>query len=187
MAWQSRLLDIAEDIQSEHFKRLNKKINKDEDHRILHTGEFVLIEKKATGISGKPSTRWIGPFLVLERRDNDPSHPVVDLMNLTDMKVREVCINDCKRFNTDWFNETNLHKELVKLAAIDENEYVVERILAHQPAGETRRQPLSKYLFQVKWQDFEEPTWEPYSNLKDLEPMEEYAKSHPGLKLNNQS
>jgi hypothetical protein len=104
-------------------------------------------------------------------------------MNLTNMKVKEASIADCRTFNTSWFEEGNLHRELVKLAATDDNEYVVERILAHQPEGENRCKPLSKYLFQVKWQDFEEPTWEPYSNLKDLDPMEEYSKLHPGLKL----
>ena len=75
-------------------------------------------------------------------------------------------------------------KEMVKLAATDDNEYVVERIISHRPAGETRTQPLSKYTFEVKWQDFAETTWEPYSGLKDLEPLDEYAQAHPGLKLN---
>jgi hypothetical protein len=104
-------------------------------------------------------------------------------MNLTDMKVKEASISDCRTFNTSWFNEDNLHKELVKLAATDENEYVVEQIISHQPAGETRTKPLAKYLFEVKWQEFEETTWEPYAGLKDLEPMEQYSKLHPGLKL----
>jgi hypothetical protein len=104
-------------------------------------------------------------------------------MNLTNMKVKEASIADCRIFNTSWFEEGNLHKELVKLAATDDNEYVVEQICSHQPSGETRTKPLSKYLFEVKWQDFEETTWEPYAGLKDLEPMEKYSKLHPGLNL----
>lgn len=182
-AWQSKLLDISEDIQSEHFKKLSNKTNSHEKIREFHVGDFVLQERSATGLSGKPCTRWTGPFLVLERRENDPSHPVLDLMNLTDMKVKEASINDCRQFNTSWFNEDTLQRELVKLAALDDNEYVVERIVSHQPQGETRTKPLSKYLFEVKWQDFEDTTWEPYSSLKDLEPMDQYAKLHPGLGL----
>jgi hypothetical protein len=183
MAWQNKLIEISEDIQSEHFDKLQSKFNKNKDTRVFHVGDFVLQDKRATGVSGKPSAKWIGPFLVLERRNNDPSHPVLDLMNLTDMKVKEASIEDCRKFNTSWFNEDNLHREVVRLSAMDDNEYVVERIISHQPAGETRTKPVSKYLFEVKWQDFEETTWEPYSGLKDLEPMELYSKLHPGLKL----
>jgi hypothetical protein len=105
-------------------------------------------------------------------------------MNLTDMRVKEASIEDCRRFNTSWFDDDSMLKEMVKLAATDDNEYVVERIISHRPAGETRTQPLSKYTFEVKWQDFAETTWEPYSGLKDLEPLDEYAQAHPGLKLN---
>ena len=184
MAWQSKLLDLAEEIQSEHFKKLNKKLNGQKHVREFHVGEFVLQDKKATSIHGKPSTRWIGPFLVMDRRDNDPSHPVLDLMNLTDMKVKEASIEDCRQFNTSWFDDDSMLKEMVKMAATDENEYVVERIVSHRPTGENRTLPLSKYSFEVKWQDFHETTWEPYSGLKGLEPLEEYAQAHPGLKLN---
>jgi hypothetical protein len=38
-------------------------------------------------------------------------------------------------------------------------------------------------LFEVQWKDFLETTWEPYSSLKDIEPMEEYAVLHPELKI----
>jgi hypothetical protein len=134
-------------------------------------------------VSGKPNTRWIGPFLVMDRTNNDPSHPVLHLMDLTTMKIKEASINDCRNFNTSWFHEDNLMPELVKLAATDKNEYVVEKIFSHKPSGSTRKTPLSRYLFEVKWEDFEETTWEPYSNLKDLAPMDKYASEHPGLKI----
>jgi hypothetical protein len=104
-------------------------------------------------------------------------------MNLTDMKVKEASIEDCRQFNTSWFEEDNLLPELVKIAATDQNEYGVERVVSHKPVGEKRTLPLSKYLFEVKWQDFQETTWEPYSGLKNLEPLNEYAMQHPGLKL----
>jgi hypothetical protein len=183
MAWQNKLLEISEDIQSQHFEKLHAKLNKEEKQRQFQVGDYVLQLRKSTGSSGKPGTIWAGPFLVMDRRNNDPSHPVLDLMNLTNMKVKEASIADCRIFNTSWFEEGNLHKELVKLAATDDNEYVVEQICSHQPSGETRTKPLSKYLFEVKWQDFEETTWEPYAGLKDLEPMEKYSKLHPGLNL----
>ncbi len=183
-AWQNKLMDITEQIQSDHFAKQDKKLNGDkEEQRQFNVGDFVLQRKQATKISGKPGTRWIGPFLVMDRRDNDPTHPVLDLMNMTDMKVKEASIEDCRLFNTTWFDEDNLIPELIKLSAIDENEYVVERILSHKPLGKRGKLPLSKYLFEVKWQDFDDTTWEPYLGLKDLEPFEQYAKDHPELKI----
>ena len=177
-------MDITEQIQSDHFAKQDKKLNGDKkEQRKFNVGDFVLQQKQATKISGKPGTRWIGPFLVMDRRDNDPTHPVLDLMNLTDMKVKEASIEDCRLFNTTWFDEDNLIPELIKLSAIDENEYVVERILSHKPLGKRGKLPLSKYLFEVKWQDFDDTTWEPYLGLKDLEPFEQYAKDHPELKI----
>ena len=73
--------------------------------------------------------------------------------------------------------------ELTKIAAADLDEYVVEKIISHRPTGETRTLPLSKYFFLVKWEDFDEPTWEPYSGIKSLEPLDEYSIEHPGLKI----
>jgi hypothetical protein len=124
-----------------------------------------------------------GSFLVMDRKNNDPSCSVLHLMNLTDMKVKTASIEDCRIFNTTWFDEANLLPELTKLAAIDENEYVVERIISHKPMIQRGKLPLSKFLFEVKWQDFEQTTWEPYSGLKNLEPLESYAAQHPELNI----
>jgi len=183
IAWQNQLLEVTERIQSEHFDKLQKKLNKDENPREFHEGDYVLQHKQGTGTSGKPNPRWLGPFLVVNRRNNDPSHPILDIMNLTDMRVKEASIEDCRKFNTSWFEEENLLPELIKIAATDQNEYVVERIVSHKPEGENRSLSLSKYLFEVKWQDFEATSWEPYTGLKNLEPMEEYSRLHPGLRL----
>jgi hypothetical protein len=73
--------------------------------------------------------------------------------------------------------------ELTKIAAADLDEYVVEKIISHRPIGERRTQPLSNYFFLVKWEDFAEPTWEPYSGIKNLEPLDHYSKEHPELKI----
>jgi hypothetical protein len=183
MAWQNQLLDITEQIQSDHFAKMEKRFNSADRIRQFNVGDFVLQQKTATKITGKPGTRWVGPFLVMDRRNNDPSFPVLDLMNLTDMRVKTASIEDCRIFNTTWFDEVNLLPELTKLAAIDENEYVVEKIISHKPMRKRGKLPLSKFLFEVKWQDFENTTWEPYSGLKTLEPLELYAKEHPELNI----
>ena len=181
MQWQNKLLDLAEEIQSNHFQKLEKRFNGANRQRQFNQGDFVLQLKNSTGISGKPSCRWIGPFLVMERRENDPAHPVLDLMNLTDMTMKEAAADDCRQFNTSWFEEDSMMHELKKIAAQDLDEFVVEKILNHKPAGGSRTQPLSKYHFLVKWEDFDEPTWEPYSGVKNLEPLDDYSVANPGL------
>jgi hypothetical protein len=181
--WQTRLLEITEEIQSQHFQKLEKRFNSNGKKRTFEEGDFVLQLKDATGISGKPSCKWIGPFLVMKRRDNDPGHPVLDLMNLTDMRVKEAAAEDCRIFNTSWFDEETILPELTKIASADLDEYVVEKIIDHRPPGDTRTQSLSKYFFLVKWEGFEEPTWEPYSGVSKLEPLEEYGDLHPLLKI----
>jgi hypothetical protein len=162
---------------------MNKRLNSTDAKRKFNVGDFVLQQKDSTGISGKPSCRWIGPFLVMDRRDNDPSHPVLDLMNLTNMTVKEAAADDCRQFNTSWFDEDTMIPELTKIAAADLDEYVVKRIISHKPSGENRTQPLSKYFFLVQWEDFAEPTWEPYSGIKNLEPLDEYSEAHPNLNI----
>jgi hypothetical protein len=181
--YQNRLLELAEDIQSNHFAQMEKRFNRSNRKREFNVGDFVLQLKNSTGISGKLSSRWIGPFLVLERRDNDPTHPVLDIMNLTDMSKKQAAADDCRIFNTSWFEEESMIPELQKLAARDLDEYVVEKIIDHRPPGNIRKQPISKYYFLVKWEDFDEPTWEPYSGIKNLEPLDAYSEQHPGLSI----
>ena len=76
-------------------------------------------------------------------------------------------------------------QELTKLAASDKEEFVVEKICGHLPKGSKRNKPLNTYMFLVKWQDFAEAenTWEPWSNLKELDPYVRYSEANPLLNL----
>ena len=127
--------------------------------------------------------KWVGPRLVLERGDNDPQNPLVEMMDLTDMTTSQASIDDCLVFNTGWFEEMTMMQELVRLSANDDEEFVVEQICDHRPEGAKRNRPLTEYFFRVKWKDFadSESTWEPWSTVKDLEPYMQYA--HDNLLL----
>jgi hypothetical protein len=179
--WQTRLLEITEDVQSQYFAKMDKRLNSTTSTRQFNVGDFILLQKDASGKSGKPCCRWIGPFL--DRKENDPSHPMLDIMDLTNMTLKEAAASDCRQFNTSWFEEDTMIPELTKIAAADLDEYVVEKIISHRPVGEARTLPLSKYFFLVKWEDFAEPTWEPYSGVKNLEPLDHYSDEHPDLKI----
>ena len=185
--WQNKLLDISEEIQSCHFEKLSQRDNRDKSFRSFQEGDFVLQLKSSTGARGKLTTRWIGPRLVLNRRDNDPTHPVLDLFDLVNSRNIEASIDDCRLFHTGWFDETTMVQDLHRLAALDKEEYEVEKILEHRPPGSTRARNIksSDYWFKVKWSGFsdEENSWEPYSALKSLTPLEEYLSQYPLLKL----
>ena len=180
--WQNRLLEIAEEIQSRYFEKM---VSKNKDFRTFQEGDFVLQLKEATGARGKLVTRWLGPRLVLARRDNDVSHPVLDLYDLVTSRKLEASIDDCRLFHTGWFNEPTMLQDLHRLAALDKEEYEVETILEHKPAGPRRNPKIkpSDYWFKVKWAGFsdEENSWEPYSQLKDLLPLDEYLTKYPEL------
>jgi hypothetical protein len=183
--WQNKLLEIAEEIQSKHFEKLLIKTKV--EYKSFQEGDFVLQLKTATGIRGKLITRWIGPRLVLNRRNNDPNHPVLDLFDLVTSQTVEASIDDCRLFHTGWFDEPTMVQDLHRLAALDKEEYEVESILIHRVVEVrtgTKPKP-SDYWFLVKWAGFseEENSWEPYATLKTLSPLEEYLSKHPELKL----
>jgi hypothetical protein len=189
--FQTQLLEAAEKIQEEHLAKYAAKYYKQrnekhaEQPRTFQQGDFVLIKKTATGVANKLAPRYLGPKLVLERQNNDDTHPVLELMDLTDMTVTQAAAEDCKIFNTGWFDEPTMMQELTKLAASDKEEFIVEQLHGHLPKGSKRNKPLNTYMFLVKWKDFPESenTWEPWSNLKDLEPYVQYAEANPLLNL----
>jgi hypothetical protein len=88
---------------------------------------------------------------------------------------------------TGWFEEPTMLQDLKKLAALDKEEYEVERVLEHRPSGPIRPagSKPNDYWFKIKWAGFpdEENSWEPYSELKDLAPLEEYLLQYPNLLL----
>jgi len=115
------------------------------------------------------------------------SHPLLDLLDLVSSKVIEASIEDCRLLKTGWFEETTILQDLRQLAALDKEEYEVESILDHKPPGSQRPKGAkpTDYWFKVKWAGFsdEENSWEPYSQLKDLQPLEDYLLKFPKLKL----
>jgi hypothetical protein len=186
--WQVELLELAETIQEEHLSKLAVKYQLEEStERSFNEGDFVLQLKDATGMRGKSLGRWMGPKLVAQRRNNDSTHPVLDLIDLTTMKVTEASIEDCRVFSTGWFEEETIMQELTKIASLDKEEYEVESILEHRLSGPRNKSKVraSDYWFKVKWAGFsdEENSWEPYSELKNLLPLEEYLRQYPELKL----
>ncbi|KAK3109337.1 hypothetical protein LTR53_017517 [Teratosphaeriaceae sp. CCFEE 6253] len=64
--------------------------------------------------------------------------------------------------------------------AMDEGEWMIENILAHHMSDPNTHPPeLGKHavmLYQVKWENFETPTWEPVESFPDRSVIEDYEQ-----------
>jgi hypothetical protein len=74
---------------------MDKRLNSTTSTRQFNVGDFILLQKDASGKSGKPCCRWIGPFLVMDRKENDPSLPMLDIKEFTNMTLKEAAASDC--------------------------------------------------------------------------------------------
>ena len=133
----------------------------------------------------KLSAPWAGPYIVLEALDSDEGGNVALVQHLSNKKITRVNVNDLKRCSLDHFASID---EALPLAALDNFEYAVERILQHRPSGKRkqsgqRARPKSDYEFEVLWahlplEEDSNPSWEPWSNgsLRSCEAYRTYLQ-----------
>jgi hypothetical protein len=147
------------------------------DIQPLIPGDFVLVDMRERPHT-KINSPWSGPWQVIEKEDNDPTHPIMVLQHIASKKIDRFNVSMCKRCNLDLLDAV---EEAIPLAAADNFEYLIEEVLDHRPRGERKRRSKNTYEFQVLWQGLERsednPSWEPYDNesLRASEPMEAYC------------
>jgi hypothetical protein len=148
------------------------------------------IESDAPRAKWKP--RWAGPFRLMDFKTDSES--VVRLFDTIRHEVVEAHINDIALWDASFVNSV---EGITKVAEADNWSYPIDSIMgiAIEPASEDETPvalPLNrareysnkhKYLFSVKWQGYAEPSWEPYTSVKDTSVFELFASAHPALKL----
>jgi hypothetical protein len=136
--------------------------------------------------------RWAGPFRLLDFKE--ASESVLRLYDTTNNKVVEAHINDVALWDARFESSV---EGLQRIAEFDSWSYPMDAILGialkpesddDEPVSLPLNQPRTvtnkhKYLFSVKWQGYAEPSWEPYTSLKDTTLFELFKNSHPTLKL----
>ena len=154
---------------------------------------WVLARIKDDAPLAKWKPRWAGPFRLLDFKNGTES--VVRLYDTIRHTVIESHVNDVALWDARFVNST---EGITAVAETDNWSYPIDGIMgiALEPESEdqvpvalplTRARTLSnkhKYLFSVKWQGYAEPSWEPYSTVKDTSVFELFANAHPVLKLN---
>jgi hypothetical protein len=153
---------------------------------------WVLARVASDAPLAKWKPRWAGPFRLLDFKENSQS--VVRLFDTVRHTVIESHVNDIALWDSRFVNSV---EGITKVAEADDWSYPIDHILgiALEPESEDeepvalpldRVRALSnkhKYVFSVKWQGYAEPSWEPYSTVKDTSVFELFANAHPVLKL----
>jgi cleavage and polyadenylation specificity factor subunit 1 len=142
--------------------------------KVFTPGDYVLLTYPSNYPPSKLSPRLRGPFIVIEKL-HDSIYRVQDLIS---NKSLDVHINRMIEFAAP---ASITPVDLIALAATDQDEFIVEAILAHR--GNAKKKSSLEFL--IKWQGYEDEfnTWEPYSLVKDLQLLDQYAQQHPNLRI----
>jgi hypothetical protein len=174
-AWQEQhrvLREECEKIQERLLEEAAARVTS--EPAVLHVGDFVLAQRG----DGRPKigAAWTGPWLVLDRIDNDPTGVVVQCEHLASKVVRNFHMNMLKRFDISLLDDV---ADAAPVAALDCWEYEVSEILEHRTSGGRGKKALE---FLVLWKDLpqseeaQNPSWEPYSTVAGLQQLDTYAE-----------
>jgi hypothetical protein len=97
------LLDACEQKLDEHLEELAALHEMEkEDIQPLVPGDFVLVDMRERPHT-KVSSPWSGPWQVVEKEDNDDTHPMMTLQHIASKKIERFHASMCKRCNLDLF------------------------------------------------------------------------------------
>jgi hypothetical protein len=174
LKYQKDIIEIAQNSQKElHLKYYNLASNKIPTDFAI--GSYVLVKNTdATKIDQK----WNGPFRVVNQDVKNKNRFTVQ--NLITGKLEDFPNKHLKPFNYD-DNYTNPED----IALSDEQYFIVDKILAHKPAGKNLTVSTSKHKikFQVLYKGDKNPLWIDYHILKDNEILHNYLTKNKLVRL----
>ena len=177
------LLDKCEAKQDELLQQLADLNGGSDDVGHLEPGDTVLLSVKGRR-HNKLAAPWAGPYLIVDRPEEDEGTNVVWVQHLATKVLSRVHVRDLKRCSLDHYARI---EDALPIAALDNFEYSVERILQHRPAGKRKAgkgktRAKKDYEFEVLWADLpledgENPSWEPWTNssLRSCEAYKAYC------------
>ena len=164
----SELRTIASKSVAFQDKVIRDRMSKSpENPTTFEVGDLVLVSYPERP-PDKLTSVWRGP-LVVQSIDNQ-TYVCQDLVT---MQLAPYFVTRLKKFHDD-----NTIEPLA-LAAIDRDELEVESIVGHTGSPKERK----SMTFRVRWRGFqpEDDTWEPWSQVYNLQALDEYIATHPHL------
>ena len=178
---QQHLVRVAQQAQIKyHTKELANRIITKGDNipTVFPINSYVLVRyppsKQGRGPPTKFHSFWRGPYKV-----ESITGETYRLLNLVTGDTNTFHVTQLKQFiyNGDETIPLNIARK-------DHDEYIVEAILNHR----FNHTPTEKGLYiQVKWEGFDEPTWEPRENFIHVEAFHEYCLANKLTKFIPQS
>ncbi len=160
---QAALIVIAQETQLKHDSHHMSTFEKNFTEFPINS--YVLLDPPE-GNRPKLQTRKKGPFQVV----NIVGSKYV-LQDLLSGKNFETHVSNLSPFNHD-----NIRTDPTEVAMHDEQEFLIDTILAHR-GDRTRRSTME---FKVRWLGFGDTydSWEPYANLRDTASLTEYLSAN---------
>jgi hypothetical protein len=191
---QLRLVARAEAYQNKRFEYIASRSDDSGDLE-LHNGDWVLCYRGGLP-HGRPRNKlqlpWAGPYRVVERLD-DSADPRVRCIHAASRRVEVFGRRELRRFNVDLMDGPD---DFARAAQRDQWDYNVDCIIGYRPEG-PRRLPggglrrKESYQFLVKYKFIpiseepgsENPSWQPYHNVRNTEALFLYCQQPELLRL----
>jgi transposase InsO family protein len=169
---QQRIVRIAQQAQRKYnTKEINKRITSRGDNvpTSFPINSYVLVKyppsKQGRGPPTKFHSFWRGPYKV-ESVTGDK----YNLLNIVTGQTNTFHVTQLKEFVYNGNENVPLN-----IARKDDDEYIVESILDHR----INFSPDQKGLYiLVKWEGYNDPTWEPRKNFMHVEVFHDYCSAN---------
>ncbi len=193
----------ARSLHETHAKNIKKWRDKHKGESVLkrklqeaseneELGIWVLARVRDDAPIEKWQPRWAGPFRFLNFKAN--SDCVLCLYDTVNHKIIESHINDTELWDGLFVRD---EEGMTRVAETDGWHYPMDGIMGialrpeeddEVPVALPLDRPRAvankhKYLFSVKWQGYPEPSWEPFTTVKDTSSFELFSRAYPVLKL----
>jgi hypothetical protein len=173
LAMQAHLIAKAQKLFKEHDDKhvaMPFDTRKGFDH--FPVGSYVLVEYDDSALKGRGPPHKLMPFKRGPYRVVNSIGTRYTVLNLLTNKHEDVLIYQLHPFSYD-----AAEYDPKEIAARGNEEFVVAKILAHE--GDPKYKTSMKFL--VHWEGYDDPsehTWESYKNIRLVDKLHDYLKTH---------